>query len=177
MSFVHFLLITKTRLFKYIENFTSKKFFILLLNIDCGYLLELPRWGSSNEYPQSMFWAEIWKIIILGSYVSCSSNNPFTSSELSYHNSLDWSTFNSRVSGEFLLLLCFIEIPVFNANRVDSDLDAAFWVCLVCHLPFRGSPDWNRIIWGHVKPFKFLFLLYLFIVLYRKNFNFIWFLW
>ena len=26
------------------------------------YSLELPHWGSSNEYPQSMFWAEIWKI-------------------------------------------------------------------------------------------------------------------
>ena len=24
-------------------------------NIDCGYSLEPPRWGSSNEYPQSMF--------------------------------------------------------------------------------------------------------------------------
>ena len=24
------------------------------LNIDCGYLLELPRRGGSNEYPQSM---------------------------------------------------------------------------------------------------------------------------
>ena len=24
-------------------------------NIDCGYLLELPRRGSSNKYPQSMF--------------------------------------------------------------------------------------------------------------------------
>ena len=24
-------------------------------NIDCGYSLELPQWGSSNEYPQSMF--------------------------------------------------------------------------------------------------------------------------
>ena len=24
-------------------------------NIDCGYSLELPCWGSSNEYPQSMF--------------------------------------------------------------------------------------------------------------------------
>ena len=23
-------------------------------NIECGYSLELPRWGSSNEYPQSM---------------------------------------------------------------------------------------------------------------------------
>ena len=24
-------------------------------NIECGYSLELPQWGSSNEYPQSMF--------------------------------------------------------------------------------------------------------------------------
>ena len=24
-------------------------------NIDCGYSLEPPRWGGSNEYPQSMF--------------------------------------------------------------------------------------------------------------------------
>ena len=31
-------------------------------NIDCGYSLEPPRQGGSNEYPQSMFWAEIWKI-------------------------------------------------------------------------------------------------------------------
>ena len=37
-------------------------FLFLLKNIDCGYPLEPPRWGGSNEYPQSMFWAEIWKI-------------------------------------------------------------------------------------------------------------------
>ena len=36
-------------------------FLILLINIDCGYSLEPPRRGGSNEYPQSMFWAEIWK--------------------------------------------------------------------------------------------------------------------
>ena len=24
-------------------------------NIDCGHSLEPPRWGGSNEYPQSMF--------------------------------------------------------------------------------------------------------------------------
>ena len=49
-------IITKTRLFKYIENFTSKNitfsdkksdiFHISAQNIDCG---------CSNEYPQSMF--------------------------------------------------------------------------------------------------------------------------
>ena len=56
---------TKTRLFKYIENFTTKhwKFsdkksdniHFSAQNIDCGYSLEPPRRGGSNEYPQSMF--------------------------------------------------------------------------------------------------------------------------
>ena len=81
-------LITKTRLFKYTENFTitttkkknnnkkkkkkkktkkkkkkrenfqTKKsdiFHISAQNIDCGYSLEPPRRGGSNEYPQFMF--------------------------------------------------------------------------------------------------------------------------
>ena len=30
--------------------------------IDCGYSLEPPRRGGSNEYPQSLFRAEIWKM-------------------------------------------------------------------------------------------------------------------
>ena len=30
-------------------------FLFLLQNIDCGYSLELPRRGGSNDYPQSMF--------------------------------------------------------------------------------------------------------------------------
>ena len=30
-------------------------FLFLLKNIYCGYMLELPRRGSSNEYAQSMF--------------------------------------------------------------------------------------------------------------------------
>ena len=61
------IFITKTRLFKYTENFTTKKkkaifqiknsdiFHISARNIDCGYSLEPPRRGGSNEYPQSMF--------------------------------------------------------------------------------------------------------------------------
>ena len=62
--------ITKTRLFKYIlkilqpkkENVQKNKksdiFHISSQNIDCGYSLELPRRGGSNEYPQSMFLAK-----------------------------------------------------------------------------------------------------------------------
>ena len=61
------VLIMKTRLFKYTENFTTKKkwkkirkknsdtFHISAKNIDCGHSLEPPRRGGSNDYPQSMF--------------------------------------------------------------------------------------------------------------------------
>ena len=59
---------TKTRLFKYFENFYNNKkkkkkknvntqmkysgsFHISSQNIECGYLLEAPRRGISNEYP------------------------------------------------------------------------------------------------------------------------------
>ena len=55
-------LITKTSIFKYTENFTTKKlkfsdnssdiYRISAQTLDCGYTLE-PR-GGSNEYPQSM---------------------------------------------------------------------------------------------------------------------------
>ena len=33
-------------------------FLIFAQNIDCGYTLEPPRQGGSNEYPQSMFWSK-----------------------------------------------------------------------------------------------------------------------
>ena len=34
---------------------SSDNFHISAQNIDCGYSLEPPRQGGSNEYPQSMF--------------------------------------------------------------------------------------------------------------------------
>ena len=50
---------------KYIENFPTKNrnfsdknsdiFHISAQKIDCGYSLEPPHRGGSNEYPQSMF--------------------------------------------------------------------------------------------------------------------------
>ena len=59
-NFSDYLLITKTRLFKYTENFTTKNenfqiknsdiFHISAQNIDCGFSLEPPRRGDSNEY-------------------------------------------------------------------------------------------------------------------------------
>ena len=40
-------------------------FLISAQNIDYRYLLELPHRSGSNEYPQSMFWAEMWKVLEL----------------------------------------------------------------------------------------------------------------
>ena len=52
-----------TEIFKVVKNekFQYKMFAIFLIfaqNIDCGYTLEPPRQGGSNEYPQSMFWSK-----------------------------------------------------------------------------------------------------------------------
>ena len=62
------IVITKTRLFKYIENFKAKNenfqiknadiFHISAQNIDCRYSLEPPRRGGSNEYLQSEFFSK-----------------------------------------------------------------------------------------------------------------------
>ena len=48
-----------------IDNFQRTFFDIFLIlaqNIDCGYTLEPPRRGGSNEYQQSMFWSKNKKI-------------------------------------------------------------------------------------------------------------------
>ena len=50
----------KLKIFRY-KN--SDIFHISAQNVDCGYSLEPPRRGGSNEYPQSTFWAEIRKIM------------------------------------------------------------------------------------------------------------------
>ena len=80
------LSITKTSLYNfdplkphfYIVKLGFRGVYIIFLisaqNIDCGYSLEPPRQGGSNEYQQSMFWADtrkiseifIWKFSIFG---------------------------------------------------------------------------------------------------------------
>ena len=68
----HVFSITKTRLLKLLkisspktENFQTKTdiFHVSAQNKDRGYSLEPPGRGGSNEYPQSMFWAELRKIM------------------------------------------------------------------------------------------------------------------
>ena len=66
-----FCFITKTRLYNFDPlkpHFYTVKlgfmgvYIIFLISAqikDCGYSLEPPHRGGSNEYPQSMFWAEI----------------------------------------------------------------------------------------------------------------------
>ena len=47
----------KIKIFHKKNRYFSLLFFFAE-NIDCGYMLEPPRRGSSNEYPQSMFWSK-----------------------------------------------------------------------------------------------------------------------
>ena len=65
MEFNHYenLPMQYTEIFKVVKNeiFHQKNLDIFLIfaqNIDCGYTLEPPRRGGSNEYPQSMFWSK-----------------------------------------------------------------------------------------------------------------------
>ena len=72
--FRYLLSLQKTRLFKYIENFSSKNwnfsdknsdiFQVSAQNIDCAYSLEPPRWGGSNQYLPSMFLSRNKKKIV-----------------------------------------------------------------------------------------------------------------
>ena len=45
------------RFFCYDEKLFDIFFLIFAQNIDCGYKLEPPCLGGSNEYPHSMFWS------------------------------------------------------------------------------------------------------------------------
>ena len=61
MQYIENVLVAK------IENFIRIFFYIFLIfaqNIDCGYTLEPPRRGGSNENPPSTFWSKKRKISI-----------------------------------------------------------------------------------------------------------------
>ena len=48
-----------TKIFKIVKNKKKHAIFLILAQIIyCGYTLEPPRRGGSNEYPQSMFWSK-----------------------------------------------------------------------------------------------------------------------
>ena len=78
MNFIVVDFITKTRLFKYTEKFTTKIwklshnktdiFHISAQNIDCGYSLEPPRRGGSNEYQQFIFIRKIMYVPVNPSF-------------------------------------------------------------------------------------------------------------
>ena len=61
---MHYTVIFKVVKYEKFQWKTFDIFLIVAQNIGCGYMLEPPRRGGSNEYPQSMFWSEIRKISI-----------------------------------------------------------------------------------------------------------------
>ena len=52
LQYIEFFLVVKN--LKFHQKFFDI-FLIFAQNIDCGYILEPPRRGGSNEYPQSIF--------------------------------------------------------------------------------------------------------------------------
>ena len=48
-------------------NRIFRRLFLLFLHqdISCGYSLELPPWGNSNEYQQDMFWCKNYSKLLL----------------------------------------------------------------------------------------------------------------
>ena len=66
---------------------------ILHKNICCGYSLESPQRGDSNEHPQHMFYGEMWKII---SKSSCNTHLNCFSGVSERLTAVVWSELNSQ---------------------------------------------------------------------------------
>ena len=124
-------------------------------------------WICINNLDQVIWLADTQKRVWHLNIFNMTRVSPFTMSGLFYQNSLDPSIYDSRVSGQFLLLLCFIEISIVNANIVDPDQRQQsahlIWVCTVCQLTFWGSPEkWDKalsqlqwIFWFFLHIFSF----------------------
>ena len=120
-------------------------FLFLLKNIDCRYSLEPPRRGGSNEYPQSIFWAEIWKISEV-----LSENFLFLEVKLSiYLNKRVFVMFSCRAT-KALISMCF--------HRNNSGLPLPIYVIRIRYLRcvtwlFCGNRCWIYLkYWNTLTP-------------------------
>ena len=98
-------------------------FHISAQNIDCGYSLEPPRRGGSNEYPQSMLLAEIRKIM----YTPI--NPIFTI--------LKWSLTGSKLNRYVFVMI----LPLQDGSSVAILLCLCFggFICAVCFVNICSS--------------------------------------
>ena len=89
-------------------------------NIDCGYSLEPPRWGGSNEYPQSVFSEEIWKV----PEFFLSENFPFLVVQFSIYS-------NRRVfvMGDLATTLLTERGPVTVSSQIHFCCWQSMWLC------------------------------------------------
>ena len=62
-AYSNILKISPPKRWKFSDKISDIFFHISAQNIDYGYSLGPPRRGGSNENPQSMVWAEIWKVM------------------------------------------------------------------------------------------------------------------
>ena len=103
-----------TEIFKFVKNekFQFKSFDIFLIfaqNIDFRFTLEPPRRGSSNKYPQSMFWIKNMKNRF-------TPTNPFFYRKVGFKGVyFSWTFF-----GDVYLFL--FNVPVDNFHHVEMEL-------------------------------------------------------
>ena len=101
------------------ENFQMKNsgsFHISALNIVCGYLLELPWRGGSNEYPQSMFLSRNKKLM----YTPV---NPSFTVQM-------WGFRGSKLYRSIFVLSCLVTILFeFFLNSFGANFQMTFVIC------------------------------------------------
>ena len=91
-------------------------FFLLLLKtIYCVYSLEPPGQGDSNEYPQSLFWVEIWKI-----------------SELLFENFQFWVLKLSKYLNRHIFIMGAGIYPLFNHRNWQGTANYSLITASVC---------------------------------------------
>ena len=104
------------------ENFqiqNSDIFHISAQNIDCGYWLELPRRGGSNEYQQSMFLSRNRK------------NNVYPCKPQFYYIKVAFK-------GVKIILACFRDVSELdNSQKCEFDKWSKGKNCIVVNLPDR----------------------------------------
>ena len=117
-------------------------FLFLLENICCGYSLEVPRRGASNEYPQQMIsWRNKKDISIFRmekNALSVAMLNPLWTEWTLPHYILEDSNFK-------YVRLCDLDIPkekwLLYLQTVETQISGCIlrgliWVCTFCQLPF-----------------------------------------
>ena len=72
----------------------------------CGYSLEVPRWGTSNEYPQYLFYVEKNNIITF--WVK----KVFSCAGIHFHPNMDWKSVVSFYDSDMYFMILWLSLLI-----------------------------------------------------------------